>query len=98
MEKYRRQETATLQCLFYSDEAKTTLVNADTATISIKDETGQLVVTAQAMTPIATGTYQYYYKSAPTARLGVYTADAIMVKGTDYQRPQITFEIVAEVA
>lgn len=98
MEKYRRQETVTLQCLFYSDEAKTTLADCDTATVSVMDETNQLVVTTQAMTKTATGTYQYYYTSGSTVRLGKYTADAVMTKGTDVQRPQITFEIVKEVA
>lgn len=97
METYRRQETADLQCLYYSDADKTTLVDADTAKIYVEDYTKQLVVDNQDMTKTATGTYSYYYKSASDARLGVYTANAVMTKGTDVQRPKVTFEIEREV-
>ena len=96
MEKYRRQETVTIQ-VEHRLRASNALTDADTADAEIWGPHKQLVVDTQDMTKTATGTYQYYYTSAAGVEPGVYWCDCVLVTGTHYARPRIYFEIVKEV-
>ena len=97
MDKYRRGATVPMRSRYW---VGSTLTDVDTYTIDIKDETGQLVITADdAMTDdAADGTYSYNYTIAATATLGKYTADATLTKDSIVHIPRYIFEVEAAVA
>lgn len=94
MEKFRRQESVTLSAEYRSAGV---LTAPDTYTMEVRDPSGQIVVDSQTMSEDATGLYSYEYTSASTAKLGVYTAEAVLTTGTNKQRPFCFFELYEEI-
>jgi len=94
MEKFRRQESVTLSATYRSAGV---LTAPDTYTMEVRDPSGQIVVDTQDMAEDDTGKYSYEYTSASTAMLGVYTAEAVLITGTNKQRPYCFFEIYEEI-
>ena len=94
MKKFRRQESVTLSATYRSAG---TLTAPDTYTIEVRDPSGQIVVDSQTMTEDDTGKYSYEYTSSATAMEGVYVAEAVLITGTNKQRPYCEFEILEEI-
>ena len=77
-------------CLKITD---TTNIAADSATITIKDPNGSVVVNEHAMTQESSTVYSYIYQSQATDTEGRYVVQLSAVSGAYTARRQAEFEL-----
>ena len=72
----------TVRIIVYAYDDDEALVAATSVSVSVIPPSGTAVVDDQAMTPTATGVYEYYYETTTSVEEGAYQIEAVILDGS----------------